>query len=178
MKYLLVAIFSLIQMNILFAQDCNIDTKNAYFEDLEGEPIGDPGTSSYRIEYVKRSTFTPDPPREASLSFPFKGDCSDLVIFKVEIYGQIGPDTFPKDNHSHEGKGLGLVWLKKPLYSGKKELSFNQNLAIIKTFEINKLMKKAPKDKHTWKLKFIVKYQESSGATKTFERVVDSPLMH
>lgn len=178
MKTVLFFIFTLSQISFLMASECRINTEKAYFIDLEGEPIGDPGSKAYRIEYERRETFTPDPPTEVSINFPFEGDCSELLVFKVEVYAQHGPAKFPKDNHSHSGKGLNLIWQKKPLFSGKKELVLKDQVASLKTFNIAQLMGKAPKGKHTWKLKFIISYQQSAGITKIYEKIAESPLMH
>ncbi len=179
MKLILITLFTLFNFNAV-ASSCKVLTDKSYFEDMEGEPIGNPKSKEYKIIYDKVTKFTPDPPMEASLNFPTSGDCSDLIVFKVEIYRALGPDKLPGgDGHEgHNAQSAKLTWDKKPNYSGKKDLSFKKDLAVIKTFNIRKMMEKAPKDTHIWKFKFIVKYQESSGSTKSFERIIDSPLLH
>lgn len=181
MKVIIIGLFSLFYFSSSMASECILKTDKTYFEDLEGEPIGNPKSKDYRIIYNKIDSFTPDPPMDSSLNIPYTGDCNGLIVFKIEIFRALGLDHFPKTGGAHENHGseaTKLIWDKKPIFSGKKELSFKENVASLKSFNILKMMEKAPKDKHIWKFKFIIKYQVEGGSTKTFEKLMDSPLMH
>ncbi|MBK24563.1 MAG: hypothetical protein CME70_11265 [Halobacteriovorax sp.] len=178
MKPVFVTLFLLITINASLAEDCKIDDSNAYFEDLVGEPYGDPGSGQYKVIFEKILTFSPDPPLEASLVFPFKGNCSGLIFHKVEVFGAIGPDSFPKGYNKDNLEKKYLTWQKKPLSFEKKHLILRSNLAILKTFKILNMMKKAPEGKHIWKFKFVVRYQETDGVTKVYKKIIDSHLIH
>ncbi|MFT6604558.1 MAG: hypothetical protein ACJARO_002081, partial [Bacteriovoracaceae bacterium] len=144
MKIILISLFTFLSFSAL-ASDCKVLNDKTYFEDMEGEPIGNPKSKDYRIVYDKLTSFTPDPPIEASLNFPTTGDCSGLIFFKVEIYRALGPDKFPggEGHEGHSDQSVKLVWDKKPIYSGKKDLSFKKDTAVLKSFNIQKMMEKA-----------------------------------
>lgn len=180
MKIIFILIFTFLISNSAYSANCKLDTSKSFFKDLVGEPYGDPGTPGYRINFEKREVFTPDPPMKASFNFPFTGNCEDLIVFKIEIYRALGPDTFEDngDHKGHDGSMNGIHFEKKPIFSGKKELVLSKNIAEIKTFEIAKMMEKAPKDHHIWRFKFVFKYQTSAGLTQTFEKLINSPLSH
>lgn len=163
--------------------DCKLLHDKAYFQDLEGDAYPDPSTGKLKVHFEKYDKFKPDYPIKAALRVPYTGDCSDTIIFKVEMFRAIGPwpkegETSENDHSHHSINHVKIDWEKKPKFSGKMAVKVNKDHIEVSEFPINQYAEEAPKDKHIWKYKFVLKYQTSKAQTMTLEKVMEAPLVH
>lgn len=181
MKLILCISLFISLISLAEAKSCQFETSKSYFQDLEGEVQLLPQTKSYKMVYSKMNKFIPDYPIEAALRIPYSGDCSDAIVFKVEVFRAFGPNKMAggEDDHaSHVADTSKFTWEKRPYFSGKKTLSIKDGMITLEKFEINKMIEEAPKTKHFWRFKFIISYQANPGTTETYEKIVESPLIH
>lgn len=166
MKKLNLIILLIISPLISHARDkCELNFQNAFFENLEGEPLLNPKNKTYTLIYQKYDKdFYPDAPSKARLVIPYAGDCSKFIINEVNVFRYLGKVDYDNNDHESSHKVPSLELEKKPAFTGKKEISIDSknNLISLKTFKIFHLMDTVPEDTHAFRFKFDLKYKDEN----------------
>ncbi|MCP4911761.1 MAG: hypothetical protein GY909_01480 [Oligoflexia bacterium] len=169
-----------------WANNCQLSDSKIFFQDQIGEFIPQGKGKAAKKIYPVFTKFEADYPLKASLNIPFNGDCQKLKVKKVKIYRALGANQMPghhamadKNDHSQHGNDIaGLSWDEKPVFDGQKDVRITSRNIILSSFNINEIAEAAPKEKHIWKLKFIIRYSDSSGKDQVITKVVNTPLIH
>jgi len=184
MKTILLLLTFINFSSLVNANECSFETKKSYFQNLDGEVKLLPKTKSFKTIYLRYKKFVPDYPINSALKIPFSGSCKKLNIIDVKVFSALGPREMPGSKGEHSEHWMDskffskFDWDEKPLFSGKKKIEMEENLASIETFRINDLANTAPKGQHIWRYKFVIKLKSSNGKIETLEKIVNSPLIH
>ena len=186
MKVISLITFFILFSQTLLADNCTLDDRKIFFQDQIGEFIPQGKGKAAKKIYPVFTKFEGDYPLKTSLNIPFKGDCKNIKVKKVKVYRALGAYQMPghhpmadKNDHSKHGNEIaGLAWDEKPVFDGQKSQRITSRNIILSSFNINDIAEAAPKNKHIWKLKFIIRFSDNSGKDQVITKVVKTPLIH